>query len=416
MPNIFYLLLARLKDNDPEQTRYELSMQDIKSIREVRVRRDNFLRAAKGLIEKGFTLYDEEQKRFVTLGILHSADYGIGENKESLLVEFDQALYPFLYHVKRRFTTFSLSIALNLKSKYSKRFYEMLSQFKDTGILKISLLELKKRLGLIDLKTGKEEYSKFGLFVNKVLEVARKELDEHSDISFTYITEKTARKISDLAFHITYKSASKKAILSEPNLIVQKETPQKKAGIQKSTSEQKYPHPDLNSEELQPYLELTGTSKKGGFGWLRSKDNKKIAYKLVKNIPTGIVWSHIRKVEKDIKNGDLTYSIPEYFNELLNFKPQQAQSNTKEKVKNIDESSSLEIQNSVSGRYYKKMNIEFGIDLLTIGKIANQVSFDILKEAIDQISQEDLQRQKSLADKSIYVLNRLINELKLDLS
>ncbi len=43
-------------------------------------------------------------------------------------------------------------MALSLKSKYSKRFYEMLSQYKDTRMMKVSINDLKHRLQFIDPK------------------------------------------------------------------------------------------------------------------------------------------------------------------------------------------------------------------------------------------------------------------------
>ena len=81
---------------------------------------------------------------------------------------------------------------------------EMHTQFKDTGVMQITLRELKMRLGLIDLITGKERYTEFGLFTGKVLDVAQKELAEHTDISFTYTAKKTGRKYTDLEFQISY--------------------------------------------------------------------------------------------------------------------------------------------------------------------------------------------------------------------
>jgi plasmid replication initiation protein len=136
--NIFYLLLAQLKNENENssQSKYKLSIQDVNSSRNIRVRRAELRQAARGLITSGLTLYDDNQKRFITIGILASADYGEGDDRENLIVEFDSKLYPFLYNVKSRFTTFTLLNALNLKSKYSKRIYEMLCQFKDTGIFR----------------------------------------------------------------------------------------------------------------------------------------------------------------------------------------------------------------------------------------------------------------------------------------
>jgi len=205
--NILYLLLAQLKDEFPTQKKYVLSIQDINNSRNIRVRRAEFRQAARGLMEKVFTLRDE-QDRFITIGVLSSADYGKETNKENLIIEFDPKLYPLLYNIKRKFTAFSLEDALILKSKYSKRIYEMLSQFKDTGIFKVSVQELKERLGLINLETRKEEYLKFGEFARAVLEVAKKEINEQTDISFTYVTKKTGKKITDLEFYITYKPST----------------------------------------------------------------------------------------------------------------------------------------------------------------------------------------------------------------
>jgi plasmid replication initiation protein len=429
--NIFYLLLAQVKDENAQNNKYKLSLKQLENIRSIRVRREELLEAARGLIASGLTIRSSNQERFATIGILHSADYGVGESKDVLMLEIDARLNPFLYHVKNKFTIFTLAHALDLKSKYSKRIYEMLCQFKDTGIFKISVLRLKERLGLINLETGKENYLNFGEFARKVLEVAKREINEQTDINFEYITEKTGKKITELEFHITYESANTKAILAKSIPIVQKEISQKESVLRLDeskvvpqinqiseafTSEKKEGFKPLPSEQVEVYWKLINSPKKNGLGWLKGKEGKALAYALVTKISVDSIHSHISKIKIDINNSELNYSISEYFKEILNSRNQKVQSNIKEKVKNIDEPSSLEIQNSVEGRYYKKMNLEFGINLLTIAEIAKQVSFDILKEAIDQISQEDLQKQKSLSDKSNYVLNRLINELRLDLN
>ena len=70
----------------------------------------------------------------------------------------------------------------------------MLSQYKDTGVLYISIKELKLRLGLLDEHNEREKYKNFNMFRKKVLEVAKKELQEKADITFTYDQEKTKNK------------------------------------------------------------------------------------------------------------------------------------------------------------------------------------------------------------------------------
>jgi plasmid replication initiation protein len=214
--NMFYLLLAQLKDESSlnEPIKYKLSIKDINASRNIRVNKLELRQAARGLISSGLRLYDSRQKKLIAVGILASADYGEGFDRENLIVIFDPKIRPFLYDVKSRFTVFSLQNALNLKSKYSKRIYEMLCQFKNTGIFRISVQELKERFELIDSKTGRETYPDFGDFTRRILAPAKKEINETTEISFDYATKKTGRKITDLEFWITSKGIAKE--LAEP--------------------------------------------------------------------------------------------------------------------------------------------------------------------------------------------------------
>ena len=59
------------------------------------------------------------------------------------------------------------------------------------------------RLKLLDPKTGKEAFAKnWTEFVAKVLEVAKREINEFTDIRCTYEAHKTKRKFKDLEFKI----------------------------------------------------------------------------------------------------------------------------------------------------------------------------------------------------------------------
>ena len=183
----------------------------------VRIRREELLSAAKKLISRGLTIYYEDQKKFITIGILVSADYGEEEKKNHLILGFDPKLYPFLTNLKQRFTTYRLQAALTLKSKHSKRLYEMFSQFKDTGVMKVSLKELKTRLGLIDSETGKERYTAFGLFASKVLDVAQRELAKYTELRVKYKARKTGKEYTHLEFEISCSSlVTKSGLCTKP--------------------------------------------------------------------------------------------------------------------------------------------------------------------------------------------------------
>jgi plasmid replication initiation protein len=82
----------------------------------------------------------------------------------------------------------------------------MLSQFRHTGFMRIKVDELKERLCILDSITGKDKYTNWTDFTRKVLEIARKELDQQADISFTYLAKKQGRKYTDLEFKIISKN------------------------------------------------------------------------------------------------------------------------------------------------------------------------------------------------------------------
>jgi plasmid replication initiation protein len=93
-------------------------------------------------------------------------------------------------------------MALSLDSKFSKRIYEMLSQFRSTGIWRVSVQELKERLKLYDPKTGEEQYGMWSAFEKYVIKVAQQEIGEYTDITFEYNLKKTGKKITDIEFTI----------------------------------------------------------------------------------------------------------------------------------------------------------------------------------------------------------------------
>lgn len=402
--NILYLLLAQLRDDDPSINKYSLSIQELKKIRNIRVNREEFLQSARGLITSGLTLYNEAQDKFVTIGILASAEYDVTNSKENLLIiEFDKRLHPFLYNVKSRFTTFTLDDALNLKSKYSKRIYEMLSQFKDTGIFKISVRLLKTRLGLIDEKMGKEEYIKFGLFNKYVLEVAKKEITEQTDINFTYVTEKTGKKITNLEFYITYKPNNiKKHTTPALNLSISNEISQKESEqLQKATSKKEKEFKKFPPEQCRLYNRLKELAL-----------SKELATLVVKNIPTKELESEINDFHNSVTQGKNTTTVTPHFQELLsryagirvrrNYK---ADSISKKGPTDADakESNSVKEIDPVYTFCFDTLRT-FGIKYADIQLLLTQAALDEVKIFLEEVRKE-LEKNKE-PNKADYVIKK----------
>jgi plasmid replication initiation protein len=98
------------------------------------------------------------------------------EEKKEMRIVISQKLLSYLIALKEDYTESELDRALSLKSRYAKIIYEMRSQHKEKGLMKISVDELKYRLSLKDPKTGKELYETWSMFEEHVPAVPQKEL------------------------------------------------------------------------------------------------------------------------------------------------------------------------------------------------------------------------------------------------
>ena len=99
------------------------------------------------------------------------------------------------------FTQYLLGQTANLTSVYSARLYELLIQWKSIG--KTPILELtnfREQLGI-----GLDEYSRIEAFKRRVLDIALKEINEHTDITATYEQHKKGRVITGFSFKFKQK-------------------------------------------------------------------------------------------------------------------------------------------------------------------------------------------------------------------
>lgn len=209
--NIFYMLLAELKDDDPKEKRYykiDLRVLEKRMGRKLTV--STLVRASEGLVFRVYTIKKDNG------GILDTTLVSSVQNiPEENCIELGvgSMVRPYLLELKKDYTEFELDTALRLKSKYSKRVYEMLSQHKAEREFTISVEELKYRLALIDSKTGKDKYPGWAMFAKHILENPQKEINDQTDINFTYKLVKTGRKFTHINFQINQQENKKSSQL-----------------------------------------------------------------------------------------------------------------------------------------------------------------------------------------------------------
>lgn len=146
--------------------------------------------AASALYERDIRTYDgkyRERFRWVC-----GVKYHDKEGKVTL--GFSTWVTPYLTMLHEQFASYKLKQIAGLKSVYSIRLFEFLTQFKATGKLIIDLDRFKERL---DIKT---EYARFYNLRMRVIEPAIKELQEKSNLVIKWKPIKSGKTIKQLEF------------------------------------------------------------------------------------------------------------------------------------------------------------------------------------------------------------------------
>ncbi len=148
------------------------------------------------------SIWIEDQQRVLEVGYINYFEHL--KRESNLEVQVSHKILPFLVELAEQFTTYSLTVAISLKAKYSQRFYEYCSQFKSTGFLYISISDLRAKMLL------EKKYSRYAQIKMYVIDVAHKELKSlyeagNCDLYFNYSEDKSGRTVNGLKIVIVSK-------------------------------------------------------------------------------------------------------------------------------------------------------------------------------------------------------------------
>src|SRR5690606_11431787 len=104
-----------------------------------------------------------------------------------------------------------------------KRLYALACQWRTAGVVKMPISELKEMLGLRDPKgKTKEQFIQLSDFKTKVLEMAKKQINEHTDIQFDYDLKKRGRAYESIVIFIDFKKEKQLTIDFNESIAFQK--------------------------------------------------------------------------------------------------------------------------------------------------------------------------------------------------
>lgn len=165
-----------------------------------------FKNALKSLESKSFEYEDDDLWELIRL-IEKPKAY-----KRNEYVEFDinPRVVEVLMNFAKGFRKLRLDIALSFETTYAMRFYELISEQKKP--INYSIENLKKMFLIED------KYRDTNNFIKRVVDSAKKELDEKSPYTFHYDKIKTGKKITSLRFVPIYQSQFDSELIQKKNL------------------------------------------------------------------------------------------------------------------------------------------------------------------------------------------------------
>lgn len=123
------------------------------------------------------------------------------DTEATVKIIFAPAIVPLITRLEKQFTKYDIEQISGLSSAYAIRLYELLICWRSTGRTPIiELDEFRKRLGVLET-----EYIRTDNLKMRVIELALKQINEHTDITASYEQHKTGRNITGFSFKFKHK-------------------------------------------------------------------------------------------------------------------------------------------------------------------------------------------------------------------
>jgi len=195
--DLFFFLVSKLR-KDQESDTYELIIKELSALTGKKYDLAYLRKATEDMGSRMFEV--ETPERHVQLWMFRSVEYlkGLGIIEVSL----SDKIIPYLFELQSNFTSYGLASALRLTSKYAKRIYPICSQWKDLGeTKKHDIQDFKRMLGLLDDK-GLDKMPRTSDFRKSVLDIAVKQINEHTELHISYELEKRGKTFKNITFKV----------------------------------------------------------------------------------------------------------------------------------------------------------------------------------------------------------------------
>jgi len=214
MLDILFMVLSGLEVGKLE---YTIHVQDIEAITGRKWNLKQLREATESIGSRMFEI--ETPERIRQIWLFSNVDYILGTG--SFTVGINPKASPYFFDLKNNFTALQLKSVLNCSSKYAKRLYAIACQWRSVGSKRFEIEELNKMLGLID-KKGNEQFVEITAFKKFVLEIAKKQINENTDIEIDFELKKRGRSFHWITLHINSQKFKQLEIEFDKSIDIQK--------------------------------------------------------------------------------------------------------------------------------------------------------------------------------------------------
>jgi plasmid replication initiation protein len=214
MMDILFMVLSSLEVGKLD---YTIHVQDIETITERKWNLKQLREATESIGSRMFEI--ETKEKLSQIWLFSKVEYLFGTG--SFSIEINHHAIPYFFELKNNFTAMQLKSVLNCSSKYAKRLYGVACQWRSVGSKRFEIEELKNMLSLID-KKGNEQYEKVSQFKERVLDVAKAQINENTDIEIDFELKKRGRSFHWVTLHINSQKAKQLEIEFDKPIVVQK--------------------------------------------------------------------------------------------------------------------------------------------------------------------------------------------------
>lgn len=197
MLDILFMVLALMDVNRQDKREYQIYVNDIETITGRKWNYQQLREATESIGSRMFEI--ETPQSLKQLWLFSSVEYLIGTG--SFVVKINEDAMPYFFELKNNFTMLHLKSVLSCTSKYAKRLYAIACQWRTAGSVTFDIIELKRMLGLIN-KKGEEQFERISDFKKFVLETAKQQINEHTDITIQYELIKRGRSYEKVRLYI----------------------------------------------------------------------------------------------------------------------------------------------------------------------------------------------------------------------